>query len=1072
MARFGHASRRCGQIFVQWGGSLGVGSTEATAGQLFHPLWLRLNDPSQITRNQQRLFEMSSIMDRRNSWEERLSVQWGDGAQSYYPWHWLAEHATAGAAEAAEAKQLKLEVPKHLWNQSFQSTLPRMEYEALLTRSGKLQLCTYLERYGLAFVSGLGAAEGTVKKVGNYIGHVRVTNYGAIFDVKDDGAKATNLAFTNQKISAHTDNPYRDPFPGIQMLHCLSCAGEGGATLFTDGFSVAQKLKSLDPTAFHLLSNIEHPYEYRDPDAAVLLQASVPVIKLCQGEIERITFNNRSAAPMGPEMPELERYYEAWALFDRMANSMEFTVKANLKPGDLAIWSNGRVMHGREGYERGAPRHLQGAYLDYDEIQSAVRELYVVGNFLPGPNVAGKVITLPDCQGAADSAPLSWRHVISLGGLKIRAWDTLKSEEAITGILQPSEAEPPVDEVFEDEPGFDTRRMQFEIDRPSERVKTTKRVVFYSGSVTIIWYLMHIPLVYYMIHTFAHEKQHTIAVNNSPFLLLNVDVNTLLSNLPLMVSLLNEEWLKVVDMQLHKACTRACTWLDAMDCFQPTANILPTSSTTLEMVTFGSFNVGGLSAAGSVSQDVWALLNPLMGVLPVDITYFFELTESVPWFFGQDPALAERKTNLDAHTILVNQNNHVMRSFPPGRISVTPQELLALAGWEWNLKTLLNGGEFGAVVNCYNDNHDLPPLVWANFEVVYPETRLALCLLTVEERRDASVVKVADPFIGSTFINAHVRIDAYRGNSFFRLASLAQLVVTLISFLVLLNLSTNVAVFFATYCLGPLSKIFRRAHTESFYIIYKIPSLGLALAADFLTLSKLQDAAGVSSFRSALSHEMQRILQTLAPHKPEIAPDFANHIFQKVCDTNHAVMSHLGKEGQAEQVCAYFDLHRKRHFLEWTVLPAQHRSSLRSRISRASSMALMEEDLRLPQPGTVTSNIREVKAEVDALAAESQDEKDEWIEKQREKIQTLLEQLQNVQDRLRARDAASKSYEKDVTRLLRKKDSLQRRCKQVEKQRSKLVEEIWAWRQRAIYDPNSTDTPPPTFATSSFPLSI
>ena len=345
MARFGHASRRCGQIFVQWGGSLGVGSTEATAGQLFHPLWLRLNDPSQITRNQQRLFEMSSIMDRRNSWEvtdlkneqERLSVQWGDGAQSYYPWHWLAEHATAGAAEAAEAKQLKLEVPKHLWNQSFQSTLPRMEYEALLTRSGKLQLCTYLERYGLAFVSGLGAAEGTVKKVGNYIGHVRVTNYGAIFDVKDDGAKATNLAFTNQKISAHTDNPYRDPFPGIQMLHCLSCAGEGGATLFTDGFSVAQKLKSLDPTAFHLLSNIEHPYEYRDPDAAVLLQASVPVIKLCQGEIERITFNNRSAAPMGPEMPELERYYEAWALFDRMANSMEFTVKANLYLGSRIV---------------------------------------------------------------------------------------------------------------------------------------------------------------------------------------------------------------------------------------------------------------------------------------------------------------------------------------------------------------------------------------------------------------------------------------------------------------------------------------------------------------------------------------------------------------------------------------------------------------------------------------------------------------------------------------------------------------------------------------------------------------
>ena len=38
----------------------------------------------------------------------------------------------------------------------------------------------------------------------------------------------------------------------------------------------------------------------------------------------------------------------------------------------MAIWSNGRVMHGREGYKSGAPRHLQGAYLDYDEIQSTV----------------------------------------------------------------------------------------------------------------------------------------------------------------------------------------------------------------------------------------------------------------------------------------------------------------------------------------------------------------------------------------------------------------------------------------------------------------------------------------------------------------------------------------------------------------------------------------------------------------------------------------------------------------------------------------------------------------------------
>ena len=208
-----------------------------------------------------------------------------------------------------------------------------MDYDTLLGPRGKLQLCTYLERYGLAFIRGVETSEGMVEKVGNYIGHVRVTNYGAVFDVKDVGSKATNLAFTNQKICAHTDNPYRDPFPGVQMLHCLSNASEGGATLFTDGFRVAEELKLLDQDAFHLLSSIEHPFEYRDEDAKVLLQASVPVLKLRHGKLERVTFNNRSAAALSAEMSELERYYQAWALFDRLANSMDFTVRAHLKLG-------------------------------------------------------------------------------------------------------------------------------------------------------------------------------------------------------------------------------------------------------------------------------------------------------------------------------------------------------------------------------------------------------------------------------------------------------------------------------------------------------------------------------------------------------------------------------------------------------------------------------------------------------------------------------------------------------------------------------------------------------------------
>lgn len=360
LAKFARASLKCGKVSINWGSTAPVMELK--------PFWLRLHDPSSSTKNQQRLFEMSKVIDGTLSSEvtnltsgsDGVCINWSDGAKSYYDWNWLAKQAKPK------------EVHQHFWDGSFQQKLPWMEYDAFSTSSGKLQLCTYLQRYGLAFLRGLGAGEGTIRKVGNEIGHIRVTNYGDIFDVKDEGVNATNLAFTNQRISAHTDNPYRDPFPGIQMLHCLSCAEAGGATLFTDGFRVAEELKTLDGDAFRLLSGISHPFEYRDPDAAVLLQASVPVIKLQNGNIQRITFNNRSAAPLSPELPELEAYYRAWALFDRLANSGAFTVRIELKPGDLAIWSNGRVMHGREAYERGAPRHLQGAYLDGDEINSTV----------------------------------------------------------------------------------------------------------------------------------------------------------------------------------------------------------------------------------------------------------------------------------------------------------------------------------------------------------------------------------------------------------------------------------------------------------------------------------------------------------------------------------------------------------------------------------------------------------------------------------------------------------------------------------------------------------------------------
>ena len=85
--------------------------------------------------------------------------------------------------------------------------------------NGKLQLACHMTTYGFAIVHNVPTVKGAVAQFGNAVGHVRTTNYGDIFDVIDLGSQGNNLARTNVAIPAHTDNPYRDPFPTVQLLH-------------------------------------------------------------------------------------------------------------------------------------------------------------------------------------------------------------------------------------------------------------------------------------------------------------------------------------------------------------------------------------------------------------------------------------------------------------------------------------------------------------------------------------------------------------------------------------------------------------------------------------------------------------------------------------------------------------------------------------------------------------------------------------------------------------------------------------------------------------------------------------
>ena len=60
--------------------------------------------------------------------------------------------------------------------------------------------------------------------------------------------------------------------------------------------------------------------------------------------------------------------------FGRMLHDPQATAGFRLRPGDLFIVDNRRVLHGRRGFGSGR-RHLQGAYADKDSLLSKLRAL-------------------------------------------------------------------------------------------------------------------------------------------------------------------------------------------------------------------------------------------------------------------------------------------------------------------------------------------------------------------------------------------------------------------------------------------------------------------------------------------------------------------------------------------------------------------------------------------------------------------------------------------------------------------------------------------------------------------------
>ncbi len=343
--------------------------------------WLRDNCPCprcRDPRNGQKLFQITELptglaLDAVRRTADGVEVDWApDGHRSAYSAQWLTVNRPHGGDGSGDRRG---ENSKTLWAAAdLNGRLPEASWaEYLGDPAVKARVLESVLGLGFALLRDVPCREGQVLEVAETFGYVRETNYGRLFDVRVE-PDPNNLAFTGARITPHTDNPYRDPVPTLQLLHCLTNAAVGGDSGLVDGFKAAALLRAEDAEAFAVLTRTPVPFQFSD--ARTELSADRPLIDVDgRGRIREVRFNNRSIGTLLLPADELEAFYRAYRTFAEITLRPELQLEFRLLPGDCLIFDNVRLLHARTAFEESGARHLQGAYADIDALAGTLAVL-------------------------------------------------------------------------------------------------------------------------------------------------------------------------------------------------------------------------------------------------------------------------------------------------------------------------------------------------------------------------------------------------------------------------------------------------------------------------------------------------------------------------------------------------------------------------------------------------------------------------------------------------------------------------------------------------------------------------
>ena len=343
----------------------------------FPYIWLLDNDPAGFhPQTQERLTDLTAISldaqaERVESDETSLSVWWeGSDTPSVFDLNWLKTHQPG--KKAADPAHTGF----HLWRKDLGAEgIPRANADEVMKSDAALkEWLVSTQRFGYSIVEGLADTTEAGMDVARRIGFLRETNFGLTFEVESK-PNPNNLAYTPIALPLHTDLTNQELPPGFQFLHCLANDAEGGGSLFCDGYAIAEDLRTSDPEAFELLSTVSIPFRFHDEVTDIRNRKKV--INLNEdGQVIEICFNAHLADFLDLEPSLMAKYYRAYRKYMIMTRSDDYLVTLKLKGGEMVVFDNRRVLHGRQAFDPNTGyRHLHGCYVDRGEFESRIRVL-------------------------------------------------------------------------------------------------------------------------------------------------------------------------------------------------------------------------------------------------------------------------------------------------------------------------------------------------------------------------------------------------------------------------------------------------------------------------------------------------------------------------------------------------------------------------------------------------------------------------------------------------------------------------------------------------------------------------